>query len=168
MNICGYYPESINEGDDLRAVIFLSGCRHRCSGCFNPATWNFNYGEPFTEQRQQEIITEMANNQLLGGMTLAGGDPFFSADEAADFIDNVRAAIPNFSVWIYTGYIYEDLIVSVDSAEYRLLMKCQVVIDGPFIESLKNTSLPYRGSSNQRIIDIQSSIRYNDAVELTT
>ena len=166
MNICGYYPESINEGDGLRAVIFLSGCRHRCPGCFNPATWNFNYGEPFTEQRQQEIITEMANNPLLEGLTLAGGDPFFSADEAADFIDKVRLSLPNFSVWIYTGYIYEDLITSVHSAEYRLLQKCQVVIDGPFVQSLKNTSLPFRGSSNQRIIDIQASLIYNDAILL--
>ncbi len=166
MNICGYYPESINEGDGLRAVVFLSGCRHRCGGCFNPETWNFNYGEPFTEPRQQEIITEMANNPLLEGMTLAGGDPFFSADEAADFIDKVRISLPNFSVWIYTGYIYEDIMARMDSAEYRLLQKCQVVIDGPFIESLKNTSLPYRGSSNQRIIDIQAILRHDDATLL--
>ncbi|OAB45389.1 anaerobic ribonucleoside-triphosphate reductase activating protein [Paenibacillus glacialis] len=166
MNICGYYPESINEGDGLRAVIFLSGCRHRCSGCFNPETWNFNYGEPFTEHRQQEIINEMANNPLLDGMTLAGGDPFFSADEAADFIDKVRISLPNFSVWIYTGYMYEDIMAHMDSAEYRLLQKCQVVIDGPFIESLKNTSLPYRGSSNQRIIDIQANLRHDVATLL--
>lgn len=166
MNICGYYPESINEGDGLRAVIFLSGCRHRCAGCFNPETWNFNYGEPFTEQRQQEIITEMVNNPLLEGMTLAGGDPFFSADEAAHFIDKVRESLPNFSVWIYTGYIYEDLIAQPESAEYRLLRKCQVVIDGPFIESLKNISLPYRGSSNQRIIDIQANLSHEDTIQL--
>jgi anaerobic ribonucleoside-triphosphate reductase activating protein len=158
MNICGYYPESINEGEGLRAVIFLSGCRHRCPGCFNPETWNFNYGEPFTEQRQQEIINEMVNNPLLEGMTLAGGDPFFSAEEAATFIDKVRITLPNFSVWIYTGYVYEDLIATQDSAEYRLLQKCQVLIDGPFIESLKNTSLPYRGSSNQRIIELQANL----------
>lgn len=166
MNICGYYPESINEGDGLRAVIFLSGCRHRCAGCFNPETWNFNYGEPFSEQRQQEIITEMANNPLLEGMTLAGGDPFFSADEACLFLDRVRETLPNFSVWIYTGYIYEDLMACPDSAEYRLLQKCQVVIDGPFIESLKNVSLPYRGSSNQRIIDIQANLRPENAILL--
>ncbi|MHA0857503.1 anaerobic ribonucleoside-triphosphate reductase activating protein [Paenibacillus sp. CMAA1364] len=166
MNICGYYPESINEGNGLRAVIFLSGCRHRCPGCFNPATWNFNYGEPFTQERQQEIITEMANNPLLDGLTLAGGDPFFSADEAAAFLDQVHAVLPNFSIWIYTGYVYEDLVASVDSAEYRLLQKCHVVIDGPFVESLKNITIPFRGSTNQRIIDIHASLRHHDAVLL--
>lgn len=76
MNICGYYPESINEGEGLRAVLFFSGCRHRCPGCFNPKTWNFNYGEVFTPERRREIITEIADNPLLDGLTLAGGDPF--------------------------------------------------------------------------------------------
>lgn len=76
MNICGYYPESINEGEGMRAVLFLSGCRHRCPGCFNPETWNFKYGEVFTLERQHEIIAEIAANPLLDGLTLAGGDPF--------------------------------------------------------------------------------------------
>lgn len=76
MNICGYYPESINEGEGMRAVLFLSGCRHRCPGCFNPKTWNFNFGEVFTLERQREIIAEIAANPLLDGLTLAGGDPF--------------------------------------------------------------------------------------------
>lgn len=76
MNICGYYPESINEGEGLRAVLFFSGCRHRCPGCFNPKTWNFNYGEVFTPERRREIIEEIAGNPLLDGLTLAGGDPF--------------------------------------------------------------------------------------------
>lgn len=76
MNICGYYPESINEGEGMRAVLFISGCRHRCPGCFNPETWNFKYGEFFTLERQHEIIAEIAANPLLDGLTLAGGDPF--------------------------------------------------------------------------------------------
>lgn len=164
MNICGYYPESINEGEGLRAVIFLSGCRHRCPGCFNPETWNFNYGEAFTEERKQEIISEMASNPLLDGMTLAGGDPFFSALEAADFIDEVRVYLPGFQVWIYTGYTYESLIASPQSDKFRLLQKCQVLIDGLFVEKLKNVSLPFRGSTNQRIIDIQASLGNSEVV----
>ncbi|MBY9080001.1 anaerobic ribonucleoside-triphosphate reductase activating protein [Paenibacillus sp. HN-1] len=158
MNLCGYYSESINEGDGLRAVLFISGCRHRCPGCFNPETWNFKYGEPFTRERQAEIIAEIAANPLLDGLTLAGGDPFFSAAEVSDFIRELRAALPDYPVWIYTGYTYEELTASPDSPEYELLSLCQVVIDGRFVEALKDTTLRYRGSSNQRIIDVQASL----------
>ncbi|WP_042204244.1 anaerobic ribonucleoside-triphosphate reductase activating protein [Paenibacillus camerounensis] len=165
MNICGYYPESINEGEGMRAVIFISGCRHRCPGCFNPKTWNFNFGEPFTLERQREIICEMAANPLLDGLTLAGGDPFFSADEACGFLHELRAVLPDFPVWIYTGYTYEELTAVPGSPEWNLLAMCQVVIDGRFVEELKDTTLPYRGSSNQRIIDIPSSLAGSGVVD---
>ncbi|WP_379127997.1 anaerobic ribonucleoside-triphosphate reductase activating protein [Paenibacillus sp. sgz500958] len=158
MNICGYYPESINEGEGMRAVIFLSGCRHRCPGCFNPETWNFNFGDVFTPEKQSEIIAEMAANPLLDGLTLAGGDPFFSAGEAAEFIEELRATLPGFPVWIYSGYTYEEITAVTGSPEYRLLELCQVLIDGRFMQELKDTTLPYRGSSNQRIIDIPASL----------
>ncbi|OKP87237.1 anaerobic ribonucleoside-triphosphate reductase activating protein [Paenibacillus sp. P32E] len=164
MNICGYYPESINEGEGMRAVLFLSGCRHRCPGCFNPKTWNFNFGEPFTRERQREIIAEIAANPLLDGLTLAGGDPFFSAEEAAGFILELRSVLPEYPVWIYTGYTYEELTATPGSPEWNLLASCQVVIDGRFVEELKDTTLPYRGSSNQRIIDIQASLAGTEIV----
>ncbi|MRN55424.1 anaerobic ribonucleoside-triphosphate reductase activating protein [Paenibacillus monticola] len=158
MNICGYYPESINEGEGMRAVLFFSGCRHRCPGCFNPETWNFNYGEIFTLVRQDEIIAEIAANPLLDGLTLAGGDPFFSAMEAVEFIHRLRARLPAFPIWIYSGYTYEEITARPDSPEWTLLQQCQVLIDGRFVEELKDTTLPYRGSTNQRIIDVPASI----------
>ena len=159
MNICGYYPESINEGEGMRAVLFLSGCRHRCPGCFNPETWNFKYGEVFTIERQREIIAEIAANPLLDGLTLAGGDPFFSAEEVVEFIHELRTVLPDFPIWIYSGYTYEELIANPGSPEWTLLNECQVLIDGRFIEELKDTTLPYRGSTNQRIIDIPASMQ---------
>ncbi|WP_025702668.1 anaerobic ribonucleoside-triphosphate reductase activating protein, partial [Paenibacillus forsythiae] len=164
MNICGYYPESINEGEGLRAVVFISGCRHRCPGCFNPETWNFGYGEPLTPERKRQMIGEMAANPLLEGLTLAGGDPFFSAEEAAEFIREVRATLPEFPVWIYTGYTYEELAAMPGSPEWLLLSLCQVLIDGRFVEVLKDTTLRFRGSSNQRIIDIQASLAGSEIV----
>lgn len=164
MNICGYYPESINEGEGMRAVIFLSGCRHRCPGCFNPETWNFNYGEPFTPERQREIIQEIAANPLLDGLTLAGGDPFFSAGEAVEFIHELRTALPDFPIWIYSGYTYEEITATPGSPEYHLLQQCQILIDGRFMEELKDTTLPYRGSTNQRIINISASLTGPDVV----
>ncbi|MEK3945565.1 anaerobic ribonucleoside-triphosphate reductase activating protein [Paenibacillus sp. FSL H3-0310] len=158
MNICGYYPESINEGEGMRAVLFLSGCRHRCPGCFNPETWNFKYGEVFTLERQHEIIAEIAANPLLDGLTLAGGDPFFSAEELLGFIYELRTVLPEFSIWIYSGYKYEELTALPGTPEWNLLKQCQVLIDGRFVEELKDTTLLYRGSSNQRIIDIPASM----------
>ncbi|ASA25383.1 anaerobic ribonucleoside-triphosphate reductase activating protein [Paenibacillus donghaensis] len=164
MNICGYYPESINEGEGLRAVVFISGCRHRCPECFNPATWNFNYGEVFTLERQREIITEIAANPLLDGLTLAGGDPFFSAEETVEFIHELRTALPGFPIWIYSGYTYEEITAVPGSPEGKLLAECQVLIDGRFVQNLKDTTLHYRGSSNQRIIDIPASIACHEVI----
>lgn len=159
MNICGYYPESINEGEGLRAALFVSGCRHYCKGCFSARTWNFDYGEPFTPQREREIIEDIAGNPLLSGITILGGDPFFSAPEVSSFIDHLREAVPNISVWIYSGYTFEELIADPSSEEYALLTRCQVIIDGRFQQELLDTSLLYRGSSNQRIIDIPASLK---------
>lgn len=164
MNICGYYPESINEGEGLRASVFISGCRHACKGCFSPRTWNFDYGEPFDDARQREIIQEMADNPLLDGLTLAGGDPFFSAAEAAAFVDLARERIPGLNVWMYSGYTFEQLAARPGSDEYELLRRGQVLVDGRFEQHLRDVSLLYRGSSNQRLIRIPESLERGEAV----
>lgn len=159
MNICGYYPESINEGEGLRAALFVSGCRHYCKGCFSVATWNFNYGEPLTSEREHEIIQDIVNNPLLSGISILGGDPFFSAEEVGQFIDRLRdEAGRDVPVWIYSGYTYEELTGHRDSPEFRLLARCQVLVDGHFVLELRDPSLLYRGSSNQRLIDIERSL----------
>lgn len=165
MNICGYYPESINEGEGLRAALFVSGCRHYCKGCFSPATWNFNYGEPFTPDREQEIIQDIAGNPLLSGLSILGGDPFFSAVEVSSFLDRLRKVTGPISVWIYSGYTYEELIEDVESPEYGLLSRCQVLVDGRYVDQLRDPSLLYRGSSNQRLIDIPASLSHRSIVE---
>ncbi|OWR27406.1 anaerobic ribonucleoside-triphosphate reductase activating protein [Saccharibacillus sp. O23] len=164
MNICGYYPESINEGEGLRASVFISGCKHYCQGCFSARTWNFDYGEPFDLRRQQEIIAEMADNPLLDGLTLAGGDPFFSAGEAAAFLDLARASLPDLNVWMYTGYTFEQLASRPGSDEYELLRRGQVLVDGRFEQDLRDVSLLYRGSSNQRLIRIPESLERGEIV----
>jgi anaerobic ribonucleoside-triphosphate reductase activating protein len=164
MNLCGYYPESINEGEGLRAAIFISGCRHYCKGCFSPKTWNFDYGEPLTLEREAEIIHDIKNNPLLSGLSILGGDPFFSAAEVSGLIDRLVAETGPLSIWIYSGYTYEELIERPDSPEYELLRRCEVLVDGRFVEELRDPSLLYRGSSNQRLIDIQQSLRQGQAV----
>lgn len=164
MNICGYIPESINEGIGLRAVVFISGCRHGCPGCFSPHTWSFQAGEPFTKRRQEELLAEMAANPLLEGLTIAGGDPFFSADEVADFVECVRIRLPHFSIWAYTGYTWEQLF-SEPNKYLKLLSVCDVLIDGRFVQELRDVSLRYRGSSNQRLIDVPASLIQQQAID---
>jgi len=162
MNICGYYPESINEGDGLRAVIYISGCKHRCKGCFNPHTWNFTHGEDFTPEMQKQIVEDIQGNPLLQGVTLCGGDPFFSSNECVPFILKLRKALPNMDLWAYTGFTYEELLEDEDKKS--LLLLCDVIIDGRFMEHLKDTTLQYRGSLNQRIINVKKSIGSKDIV----
>lgn len=156
MNICGYYPESINEGSGIRAVIFISGCKHYCSGCFNPLSWNFNYGIKFDSAEQHRIISEIQNNPLLDGITLCGGDPFYSARELLPFVEKFRLACPDLNVWAYSGFTYEEIVN--DPVMRRLLERCDVLIDGRFIEKYKDLTLPFRGSRNQRIIDVKRSL----------
>lgn len=153
MNICGYNPESITEGDGMRAVVYVSGCLHRCLGCFNPQSHAFDAGRPFTLDLQREIIEEIAANPLLDGVTLCGGDPFFSAADCTEFLRQFRAACPDKTIWAYTGFVYEDLRRNPVMADMADL--CDVIVDGPFIADLRDTSLPFRGSRNQRIIRVK-------------
>lgn len=164
MNICGYIPESINEGTGLRAVLFVSGCRHACPGCFNPESWDFEAGEPFTEFTAERIIGEVRNNPLLDGITLCGGDPFFSANECASFLIKFRASCPGKNVWAYTGYTFEALMKRPELKKLALL--CDVIVDGRFIEAEKDVSLPFRGSRNQRLIDVLESVRQGKVTEV--
>ncbi|HBU81491.1 MAG TPA: anaerobic ribonucleoside-triphosphate reductase activating protein [Paenibacillus sp.] len=156
MNLYGYIPESVNEGTGLRAVLFISGCRHACPGCFSPDSWSFRAGEPFTEERQQQILQEVTAHPLLEGVTLCGGDPFFSAAECASWVRQLRAVRPDLTVWAYTGFVYEELVADPVRAELSRL--CDVIIDGPYIAAERDVSLPYRGSRNQRIIDVAATM----------
>ncbi|MFM9281402.1 anaerobic ribonucleoside-triphosphate reductase activating protein [Paenibacillus jiagnxiensis] len=156
MNWCGYIPESLNEGSGLRAVVFISGCRHACPGCFNPASWSFRAGDTFTRELQQAVIREASANPLLDGLTLCGGDPFFSAVECIPFVQAYRAACPAHTVWAYTGFTFGALIQ--DSSMLELARLCDVIVDGPFIAEEKDVSLPFRGSRNQRLVDVPRSL----------
>ncbi|MFD2117183.1 anaerobic ribonucleoside-triphosphate reductase activating protein [Paenibacillus yanchengensis] len=159
MNICGYYPESINEGPGLRAVIFISGCIHACQGCFSKHTWSFKAGEPFDEKKQREILTDISSNPLLQGVTLCGGDPFFSAVDVVPFVKTLKSKLSHLDVWSYTGFTFEQLIADPADSKYQLLQLCDVIIDGKFVEAKRDLTLVYRGSSNQRIIDVEQSLQ---------
>ncbi|MGG3278902.1 anaerobic ribonucleoside-triphosphate reductase activating protein [Paenibacillus solani] len=163
MNVCGYIPESINEGQGLRAVLFVSGCRHACAGCFNEASWDFEAGELFTEEMSAAILQDIINNPLLDGLTLCGGDPFFSPEECTAFVRKLRNLCPAKNIWAYTGFTFEALMRQPRLRELAEL--CDVIVDGKFEEERKDVSLPFRGSSNQRLVDVPASLKRGVTVE---
>lgn len=156
MNICGYLKESIVDGEGIRSVIFVSGCYHACPGCHNPSSWDPAYGESFTIEKQMEIIRDIQKNPLLKGLTISGGDPFFSAKDVISFVTLVREHIPGINIWIYSGFTIEQLFKHPIHRE--LLQLCDVLVDGPFKMEERDISIPFRGSRNQNVIDIKRYI----------
>ena len=137
--------------------LFVSGCTHRCKGCFNPETWSFAAGEPFTGHTQDFIIEELSK-PWIQGLSLLGGEPMEPENQYAlvPFLRRVRAELPGKDVWCYTGCVLEDELLSEShwrtEVTDEMLSMIDVLVDGPFIEELKNVSLKFRGSSNQRIL----------------
>ena len=152
----------IANGEGVRTVLFVSGCTHHCDECFQPETWNFAYGQPFTQQVADEIIESLKPGYITG-LTLLGGEPMEPANqpELAALAARVKAACPGKTIWCYTGDVYEDLI---DPASPRhtafteqLLANIDVLVDGPYEKELHSIALRFRGSSNQRIIDMPAT-----------
>lgn len=158
MNYAGIKYCDIANGLGCRTVLFVSGCRNACKGCFQPQTWAFDYGEAFDEKIQQEILDSL-KPAYVQGITLLGGDPFEEENQAAivPFMRKVKAEYPDKDVWAYTGYLYEDLLSGGRKhTEYtdELLSMIDVLVDGPFIEEQKDITLKFKGSANQRVIDM--------------
>ena len=164
MNYAGIKYCDIANGTGCRTVLFVSGCRNACKGCFQPQTWDFGYGEPFDEKVQKEVLDSLAPDYITG-ITLLGGEPFEPENqkELVPFMRKVAAQYPNKNVWAFTGYIYDkDLIAggrrrTEDTDE--LLSMIDVLVDGPFVEELKDITLKFRGSSNQRVLNLRETIR---------
>ena len=150
----------IANGPGVRVSLFVSGCTHRCKGCFNEIAWDFHYGKPFTQETVESILS-MLKPAYIRGLTLLGGEPFEPENQPAivELLRRVKEAYPNKSVWAFSGYLFEKDILSGrlgDTREY--LSYLDVLVDGPFVESKKNLSLRFRGSENQRLIDVPRSL----------
>lgn len=150
----------IANGPGVRVSLFVSGCTHRCKGCFNEVAWDFDYGEPFTEETIDTIL-DMLRPSYIRGLTLLGGEPFEPQNQAGvvELLRRVRRELPQKTVWAFSGYLFDRDILSGklgDTREY--LSYLDVLVDGPFIEAEKNLSLRFRGSANQRLIDVQKSL----------
>lgn len=163
MNYAAVKYCDIANGLGCRTVLFVSGCRNACKGCFQPETWAFDYGKPFDEAIQKEIMDSLAPDYVQG-ITLLGGDPFEEENQRAllPFMKELKAKYPNKDVWAYTGYIFDkDLIKGgrkYTEATDELLSTIDVLVDGPFIEERKNIMLKFRGSDNQRVINLKETI----------
>jgi anaerobic ribonucleoside-triphosphate reductase activating protein len=144
----------IANGPGVRVSLFVSGCRNHCKGCFQPETWDFNYGEEFTAETESRII-ELMGNENIDGLSVLGGDPmeFENRVPLTPFLWEVKHYFPQKNIWVYTGYLYEQL------SGLPIMEYIDVLVDGPFIEELKNITLAFRGSENQRIIDVRKTIK---------
>lgn len=165
MKMAGFYDESISNGLGWRAVLFVSGCPHNCPGCHNKIAQDYNYGEDFDESK---IINRIKENSILSGITISGGEPLCKENIACvnNFIDTVKKEKPNFNIWCYTGYTLEELKNRNDSITNEALNKIDVLVDGRFIEERKNPEIKFRGSDNQRILDLKQCMKENKIIEL--
>lgn len=159
----------IANGPGVRVSLFVSGCTHRCPGCFNQVAWDFEYGQPFTQETIDEILA-MLKPDFIQGLTLLGGEPFEPQNQpdVVNLLRQAKAAFPKKSVWAFSGYLFDKDILSGRLGPWEItqeyLSYLDVLVDGPFIEAKKNLMLRFRGSENQRLIDVPASLRENKIV----
>ena len=158
----------IANGPGVRVSLFVSGCTHHCKGCFNEVAWDFDYGQPFTEDTVEKILNMMAPGYIKG-ITLLGGEPFEPQNQPAlvDLAKRIKAKYPTKSIWAFSGYLFENMLdgkVGDRDICMEFLKHVDVLVDGPFVESKKNLMLRFRGSENQRIIDVQTSLKTGEVV----
>ena len=164
MNFATIKPSDIANGPGVRVSLFVSGCTNHCENCFQPETWDFDYGEPFDEKTADEILS-LLGRPYIKGLTVLGGEPFEPSNQRAllPFLSMVRERYPDKSIWIYSGFTFEELMRDGShphcAETLPLLRLVDVLVDGRFVEKLKNLSLRFRGSSNQRLIDMKKTLR---------
>lgn len=161
-----YYGEikkcDIANGEGVRVSLFVSGCTHHCPGCFNQETWAFDYGRKYTDETQKEILDALSPSHI-NGLSLLGGEPFEPQNQKVliNLLRNVKAMYPQKTVWCYSGYLFDRDLLSESRArcEYtdEMLSKIDILVDGRFVETLKDIRLVFKGSTNQRIIDVKKS-----------
>lgn len=154
IRVSGFENDSITDGSGLRFVVFTQGCPHRCEGCHNPQTHDFNGGKDVSAE---EIFEKIDANPIITGVTLSGGEPLCQAKELLPVAEHVKAKKLHLAV--YTGYTFEEIIEAHNEDVIKLLSLCDILVDGRFIKSLKSYDLKFKGSSNQRTLDIRESIK---------
>lgn len=168
MNYIRIDKDNMVNGPGIRTVLWVSGCEHKCKNCHNPETWSFSAGQLFTKEALSEIRETLLNDYITG-LTITGGDPLNHRNilDVLTLCKKIKTEFPNKSIWVYTGGDFEEYIKSdTDTVYHEILNYIDVIIDGEFIESLKDVNLKWRGSSNQRLINVKESIDKNTVVLL--
>ena len=169
MNYADIKQYDIANGDGVRVSLFVSGCTHHCKGCFNKETWDFNYGEPFTEKEIEKIIDYLSPGYVQG-LSLLGGEPMEPQNQEAllPLLRQVHERYPEKNVWCYSGYLFDEDILGRMCKESEttreLIGYIDILVDGEFVEERKNLKINFRGSDNQRIIDVQKSLETGEIV----
>lgn len=169
MNYATIKNNDIANGPGVRVSLFVSGCTHRCKGCFNEVAWDFDYGEPFTQETIDSILKMLAPDYIQG-ITLLGGEPFEPQNQPAivDLLRQIKKLYPGKSIWAFSGYLFDKDILAGKLGPWEIteeyLSYLDVLVDGRFVEEKKDLSLRFRGSSNQRLIDVQKSLQTGDIV----
>jgi len=168
-----YYGEikkcDIANGEGVRVSLFVSGCTHHCPGCFNQDTWDFDYGKEYTQETEDEILKALAPG-YINGLSLLGGEPFEPQNQEVlvRLLRKVKEQYPEKNIWCYSGYLFDKELLSESRArcEYtdEMLSMLDVLVDGRFVEALKDIRLVFRGSSNQRVIDVKKSLETGNVV----
>ena len=171
MNYCKIIENDIANGEGVRVSLFVSGCTNHCEKCFQPQTWDFNYGEPFTKKVEDKII-KLLSKSYISGLTLLGGDPFEPNNQRCliEFLKRIRAEASTKNIWAYSGFTIEHLL---NQNQYchcevteEMLSMIDVLVDGRYVDALYDISLRFRGSSNQRIIDVHKTLDSGSIVTL--
>lgn len=176
MNYLKIEHEDVCNGTGLRVVLWLSGCSHHCYNCQNPQTWNPGSGIPFDESAKQEIFNELSKD-YISGITFSGGDPLYenNLDEVLKLVHEFRISFPEKTIWLYTGYEISEIvkqeqyervsgIPDVWSKRWEIIKQVNVLVDGEYIDEQKDLSLKFRGSKNQRVINVKQSLAQNKVV----
>ena len=168
LHIIAVTGPDINNGPGFRVTIWVSGCTHACPGCQNKHTWKYSKGHklddmvPYTNITYKDKILNLIGDEHIDGVTISGGDPLDQSvqalEELAKFLSNIKKRYPEKSIWLYTGYFIEDL---KNYPHKEVIKNCDVIIDGPYVKEKRNITIPFRGSTNQRIIDVQKSFKEN-------
>ena len=165
MNYCNIKPCDIADGVGVRVSLFVSGCTHHCKNCFQPETWDFDYGQPFTAQTEDDLLTALSPD-FIDGLTLLGGEPMEPENQRGllPFLRRVRWVLPGKTIWCYSGFTWEQLTGQTPShcrceATDEFLSLLDVLVDGPFVEELHDITLLFKGSSNQRLISVPQTLQ---------
>ena len=162
LHLAGIDYESFCDGEGVSTVLYISGCKHNCRGCHNPDTHDFDHGISVTDDVIKKINKEIKKRPFINTIVFSGGDPMYSAHDVSILLDKLDKT--NKKIWCYTGFTFEEILDNKE--QFELLKKCDVLVDGLFKKDLKDITLAFRGSRNQRVIDIQETLKHPSKITL--